>query len=265
MRHHSANTLLILLATLLAGCAPTYAPVIDKYGADNNRAPVTRGVHVVRAGETLYSIAWRYGWDFKALASANGVSAPYTIYPGQQIRLDRRVAASRPATTSTPVTAPAPSRPAATSTTRSAPAATTSSAAKPATRSTPVAAAGALRWQWPAAGKVIQNFSSSAVGRSGIVIDGHDGDPVRAAADGVVVYRGDGLTGYGNLLIIKHNERWLSAYAHNKSMLVKEGQQVKAGEQIAHMGASGTFRTQLHFEVRRDGTPIDPLTVLPGK
>ena len=88
---------------------------------------------------------------------------------------------------------------------------------------------------------------------------------MRAAAGGVVVYRGNGLTGYGNLLIIKHDERWLSAYAHNKAMLVKEGQQVKAGEQIASMGATGTFRTQLHFEVRRDGAPIDPLTVLPGK
>lgn len=86
-----------------------------------------------------------------------------------------------------------------------------------------------------------------------------------AAADGVVVYRGNGLTGYGNLLIVKHDERWLSAYAHNQSMLVSEGQKVKRGEKIATIGATGTFRTQLHFEIRRDGTPIDPVTVLPRR
>ena len=126
-------------------------------------------------------------------------------------------------------------------------------------------ATGPVKWQWPATGRVIQKFSASAVGQTGIAIDGNDGDPVRAAADGVVVYRGDGLTGYGNLLIIKHSERWLSAYAHNKAMLVKEGQAVKGGQQVASMGATGTFRTQLHFEVRRDGSPIDPMTVLPGR
>jgi len=248
-----------MLATLLAGCAPTYAPVVDKYGASSERAPVTRGVHVVRAGETLYSIAWRYGWDFKTLASANGIASPYTIFPGQQIRLDRTVTTSRPA-----VRPPASSAPSSgASSTARAPSSQPRAAPAPAPK--PAASSGPIRWQWPAAGKVIQRFSAANVGQSGIVIDGQEGDPVRAAAGGVVVYRGNGLTGYGNLLIIKHDERWLSAYAHNKTMLVKEGQQVKAGEQIASMGATGTFRTQLHFEVRRDGAPIDPLTVLPGK
>ena len=98
-----------------------------------------------------------------------------------------------------------------------------------------------------------------------MAIAGHHGEPVLAAAAGRVVYKGSGLTGYGNLLIIKHNERWLSAYAHNDEILVKEGQSVKAGERIATMGASGTFRTQLHFEIRKDGQPIDPLTVLPSR
>lgn len=250
---------------MLSSCAATYAPVEDKYGAASARAPVTRGVHVVRPGETLYSISWRYGWDFKALARANRIASPYTIYPGQNIRLDRSggsagsSASTASASRSTkPAPTPATSKPATSQPARPKPAA-------PAPTKKPAASTGPITWQWPASGKVISRYSKATAGRQGISIDGRNGDPVRAAARGVVVYRGDGLTGYGNLLIIKHNESWLSAYAHNSRMLVKEGQAVNAGEQIATMGASGTFRTQLHFEVRRSGTPIDPMTVLPRK
>ena len=244
------------MALLINGCAQTYAPVIDKYGADAQRGRVIRGVHVVRAGETLYSIAWRYGWDFKTLARANGIAPPYTIYPGQQIHLDRGAStASTAAVTSSP-------RPSRSHTARPAP--TPTAPAKPAPRPV-VAASGPIHWQWPVQGEVISRFSASNVGQRGISIAGQRGERINAAADGVVVYRGDGLTGYGNLLIIKHDDRWLSAYAHNKSMLVREGDTVKGGQQIATMGASGTFRTQLHFEIRRDGSPIDPLKVLPGK
>lgn len=255
----------VVLSTLtLTSCAATYAPVVDKYGVESNRAPVTRGVHVVRPGETLYSISWRYGWDFKTLAAANRIAAPYTIYPGQSIRLDRGDASTSTTTppstvsssTSSPTYKPA-SKPASN--------VTTASPNKPVPPRQPVASAGPIKWHWPASGSVISHYSKTTVGQHGISIDGHAGDPVRAAANGVVVYRGDGLTGYGNLLIIKHSERWLSAYAHNQKMLVKEGQTVNAGERIATMGASGTFRTQLHFEVRQDGTPIDPMTVLPRK
>lgn len=252
----------VVLSTLtLASCAATYAPVVDKYGVESNRGPVTRGVHVVRPGETLYSISWRYGWDFKALATANRIAAPYTIYPGQNIRLDRGG-----------VSASAPTRPSAVSSSTPSPARpqpTTKPASKPKVTAAPpsqsAASTGPIQWHWPANGDVISQYSKTTVGQHGISIGGQAGDPVRAAANGVVVYRGDGLTGYGNLLIIKHSERWLSAYAHNQRMLVKEGQTVNAGESIAAMGASGTFRTQLHFEIRRDGTPIDPMTVLPRK
>jgi len=251
----------VLFSTLtLTSCAATYAPVVDKYGVESNRAPVTRGVHVVRPGETLYSISWRYGWDFKTLAAANRIAAPYTIYPGQNIRLDRNVASATSAPS--PVKAKPASKPANKPTTKPAPAVT---ATPPKPPRQPAASTGPIKWHWPASGKVISRYSKTTVGQHGISIDGRAGDPVRAAATGVVVYRGDGLTGYGNLLIIKHSERWLSAYAHNQKMLVKEGQTVNAGERIATMGASGTFRTQLHFEVRRDGTPIDPMTVLPRK
>lgn len=266
------RVLLLLPLLWLAGCGNSgYAPVIDRY--DSAGRPVAtasgRGVHVVARGDTLYSIAWRHGKDFRQLAAANNISPPYTIYPGQQIRLDgtapaaaaSRPAASRPATTGAPApaassvpTAPRPTAPAAAS---RPPAAAPTPAPRP--------ASGVVAWQWPADGQLISRFVANSLSAKGIIIGGNEGDPVRAAAAGVVVYRGSGLTGYGNLLIIKHDERWLSAYAHNERMLVSEGATVTAGQRIATMGDSGTFRTQLHFEIRRDGTPVDPVTLLPRR
>lgn len=253
---HLLRYVCCLLSLWLGACTATYAPVIDKYGTDTAPAkPVTQGVHVVRSGETLYSIAWRYGWDFRRLAAANGIRSPYTIYPGQEIRLDRQP----PSTSAVTPKAPSPSAPSASVTPAPTPSKPSVPAAKPAPSSGPIS------WQWPAPGKVLAGYEAGKAGRQGISIDGNTGDAVAAAGNGVVVYRGNGLTGYGNLLIIKHDERWLSAYAHNQRMLVSEGQAVKAGEKIATMGDSGTYRTQLHFEVRRDGTPIDPLAVLPKR
>jgi lipoprotein NlpD len=135
-----------------------------------------------------------------------------------------------------------------------------------------VPAAGATRtvagvaWQWPAAGKVIGGFTSGKGGDgAGLDIAGNAGDPVRATATGTVVYSGDGLIGYGELIIIKHNDTYLSAYGHNSKRLVKEGQHVDAGQEIALMGASGAPRVELHFEIRKDGKPVDPLGYLPQK
>lgn len=240
----------VLTMLLLCGCAVgNPPPVVDIYGRGAESEPVRSGNHQVQRGETLYSIAWRYGWDYRALARANRIPAPYTIYPGQTIVFSggpaksttpARPAAPKPAggATSAPVKSPPPPKP-----------------SRP-------AQVGPVHWQWPADGKLLERFSNGA---GGIAIGGHRGAAVRAAAAGRVVYKGSGLTGYGNLLIVKHNDRWLSAYAHNDAMLVKEGERVSAGARIATMGASGTFRTQLHFEIRRDGQPIDPLTVLPTR
>lgn len=241
---------------IMAGCTGgNYAPVYDySRNSPDSGNRVVRGVHVVRSGETLYSIAWRYGWDYRSLAKANDIPPPYTIYPGDRIHLDR----------STPARSGVAKK-------KSSGGDSTDAPSKPATRSPstssapPPTPAGPLSWQWPADGEVVTRFSASKVGQKGIAIAGAEGAPVRAAEDGVVVYRGNGLTGYGNLLIVKHNDRWLSAYAHNRDMVVKEGTAVKAGEKIATMGASGTFRTQLHFEIRRDGKPVDPLPLLPGR
>lgn len=236
-----------------------YAPVYD-YSSESRTGrgggePVTRGVHVVRSGDTLYSIAWRYGWDHRELARANGIDPPYTIYPGQEIDLGADAGKSSPARETARKTEKQPD---------------TGTASKPKPKPRPSTSSGKtpektgpLEWRWPAEGELVGRFSSGSVGQRGIVIAGNEGAPVRAAEAGVVVYRGNGLTGYGNLLIIKHNHRWLSAYAHNERMLVEEGRSVEAGEKIATMGASGTYRTQLHFEVRRDGEPVDPLPLLP--
>ena len=244
----------------LSACGTSHhAPVVDRYGAGQSTGSAARGVHVVARGDTLYSIAWRHGKDFRQLAAANGIRPPYTIYPGQQIRLDGGTsAAPRP-----PPAATAPAAP---------PRAPTPAASKPApaaspapSPSRPASGSGPLNWQWPADGGLLSRFVAGSVSAKGIVIGGGRGDPVRAAAGGVVVYRGSGLTGYGNLLIIKHDDRWLSAYAHNERMLVAEGTAVTAGQQIATMGDSGTYRYQLHFEIRRDGNPVDPLTLLPKR
>lgn len=120
-------------------------------------------------------------------------------------------------------------------------------------------------WQWPASGKLSASFSAGAQPHKGIDLDGKTGDPVRAANSGVVVYAGSGVRGYGNLLIIKHDEVFLSAYAHNSKLLVKEGEAVRTGQTIAEIGDSGTDRVKLHFEVRRKGSPVDPTKILPRR
>ena len=124
--------------------------------------------------------------------------------------------------------------------------------------------AGGVAWRWPAEGSLIKRFrSGDAI--PGIELAGKSGDAVRAAADGVVVYSGNGLVGYGELVIVKHNDSFLSAYGHNRTRLVKEGQRVVAGQQIAEMGSTGASREELQFQIRRDGNPVDPLDYLPPR
>jgi lipoprotein NlpD len=128
-----------------------------------------------------------------------------------------------------------------------------------------VAAAGPLRWSWPTDGQVESTFSASDPARKGIKVAGTAGQPIRSAEAGNVVYSGSGLIGYGRLIIIKHNDKYLSAYGHNRKLLVKEGDRVTKGERIAEMGVSNTGHAVLHFEIRRDGEPVDPLRLLPRK
>lgn len=266
---------LVGLVTLLTACAgPSgMAPIDDRARGGQRTAPtITSGQHVVQRGETLYQIAFRYGWDWKELAAANRLREPYTIYPGQQISLQSAGArATRPATASRPgfsrttspraSSKPTPSRstePARTNTQVAAPAARPAPPAK--TVSLPANVAG---WAWPVQGPLLSRFQSNGSLNKGIDIAGQLGQPVKAAASGAVVYAGRGLLGYGEMIIVKHDETYLSAYAHNSKLLVVEGDQVKVGQVIAEMGSSGTDRVKLHFEIRRKGQPVDPLRYLP--
>lgn len=226
------------------------------------RIPVDNpGYHTVKRGETLYSIAWAYGLDYRQLASANGIAYPYTIHPGQRLRLVATTASASTASGSRPVTTA--SKPATTTKPKPAPVAKPAAPApKPAAPPMPT---NKDPWSWPANGKVIETFSTSGRVNKGIDIAGQRGQPVQSTRSGKVVYAGTGIAGYGNLIIVKHDETYLSAYAHNDRILVKEGDAVKAGQKIAEMGDSGTDRVILHFEIRKEGKPVDPVAYLPRR
>lgn len=229
----------------------------------------------VEAGDTLYSIAWRYGYDHREIAGWNAIPPPYTIHVGQRLLIIPPYQATprEPPVRGTPPAAD-PSR----NTTVVAqgakidrtplPAVTKPTARSPSAVQHRVETSGKSRqkssidWRWPANGTLRNTFGPEA-GRKGVDITGTLGQPVLAAAAGKVVYSGNGLIGYGNLVIIKHDDRYLSAYGHNRRLLVKEGSEVKQGEQIAEMGDSGKEGVVLHFEIRHDGKPVDPLRYLP--
>ena len=272
---------------LLASCASTgTAPVVNRV-PDTEPATAVRtvqpepvrkvpvpqsasgrqhqGYHVVASGETLYSIAWNYGYDYRNVATWNGISTPYTIYPGQVIRL------KPPPQPATVVVQPGPviSR-------QPGPIVdNTPAAVKPSTPQQPVkkvavnktlksGAAGQtdqLTWHWPVQGKILR--SGSLTSKKGVDIAGRLGQDIKAAAQGDVVYSGSGLLGYGRLIIIKHNETFLSAYAHNSELLVGEGDSVSTGQVIARMGTNSSGQAQLHFEIRKNGSSVNPLTLLP--
>ncbi|UPG84553.1 peptidoglycan DD-metalloendopeptidase family protein [Luteibacter aegosomatis] len=310
---------------VLSGCGIERSSVVvtrspGSYEAPSHAAAATPappgGSYRVEKGDTLYSIAFRNKVDFRSLASWNGISSPYTIWPGQELRLSPPDSAKRaPVVAAVPTPPPshpsAPSQPSAPPAPQPgfepvtaadtqppaapAPATTTNTpvvvAGKPAesvvpppqptapasappapvenpSAATPIIASGATRsaggitWRWPADGSLIKKFSSGDA-IPGIEVAGKNGDPIRAAADGVVVYSGNGLVGYGELVIIKHSDSFLSAYGHNRKRLVKEGEKVKAGQVVAEMGSSGATRDELQFQIRRDGNPVDPLQYLP--
>jgi lipoprotein NlpD len=268
----------IALSVLLVGCSSSPSGgvrVVDRNGNTvSQRSPVTTGQYVVRRGDTLFSIAFRYGWDWKALAARNQIPEPFTIRPGQTIRFDGR----SNSTATSVATAPVVTRPTTSTTTSN----SSSGSVKTTVISKPVpvvpvvippsataqagpAGKSPTGWGWPSSGVLIGKFSSNGSLNKGIDIAGDLGQPVLAASDGSVVYAGSGLRGYGELIIIKHSDTYVSAYGHNRRLLVREGQQVKAGHTIAEMGSTGTDRVKLHFEIRRQGKPVDPLQFLPKR
>lgn len=246
--------ILILLLLTLTACGGSRAVVpVGSYGYNSNTkskalSASSGSVYKVKRGDTLYSISFRYGMDYKTLAKMNNIRSPYNIYVGQKLyfkQIKQTFSRSTTVVKQKTQATPTPSR---TNKTTTAPSSSSNQN---------------LTWHWPTSGKVISTYSSSAAGRKGIDIAGKSGQQVVAAASGKVVYSGNGLARYGNLLIIKHNDVYLSAYAHNKALLVKEGQYVKVGQKIATLGRSGTQQEQLHFEIRRNGKPVDPLRFLP--
>lgn len=246
MRSGLCRLLLLLACTLLAGCAgDTYAPVEDRTSGGGSR---NRSYEVVR-GDTLYSIAWRQGVDHRDLAAWNQLDSPDTIFPGQTLRLTPPVGGgSQRASVAASKRAPS------TTVRKSTPKASDSRAS--------TGASSEIDWLWPVEGAVLKAFSADGGGKQGINIGGNVDQDVKAAASGRVVYSGSGLTGYGNLIILKHMGDYLTAYGYNRELLVDEGAEVRRGQAIARMGRNGN-RPMLHFELRREGRPVDPMDYLP--
>ncbi len=191
--------------------------------------------HIVRKGETLHAIAFRYGRDPRELSRWNRLGDGSLIHPGQVIRLTPPVGYRPPP-------------------------------AEPASRkSTPVPAGPPPVWSWPTSGRVVAEFGAKPGPGSGILIAGSRGQAIRAAAPGQVVYAGSGLAAYGQLIIIKHDETYLSAYGYNASLLVEEGQNIGKNQQIATMGEGPEQKPRLHFEIRRNGKPVSPRRFLPAR
>lgn len=267
---HAKTLLMVLLAlSLLAACSRrSPAPIHDRsanakayqrktVSSTHTRRPSN---YVVRKGDTLYSIAWRYGLDHKMLGTWNGLGPPFTIFPGQKIRLSgprRSQSGKSPATTQSSQPVAVKPKPSTTPPAQKAP---------PVSRPTPrrsTVSTSALSWRWPAKGQVVKSFAANDPSAKGLDIEGQLGQDILAAAPGEVVYSGVGLIGYGELIIIKHDQHLLSAYGHNRRRLVKEGDRVQAGQRIAEMGKTGTDQPLLHFEIRKDGQPVDPKRYLP--
>lgn len=280
--------LLYFLIASLTGCAlfetQEAAPVVDL----QSMTPVMHGIHTVQPGESLYAIAWRYGRDYRDIAIANNILPPYKIYPGQKLSLQKprhsyqqRIDSPKEAqkkvpslSSSTAVLKKAPAEEKAPpimapnktvplTTQKSQPTTGRNQSFEKATNSN---LASSHKWEWPVKGKIIRTFATQTSGviNKGIDIAGELGTPIKAAGAGKVVYSGAGLRGYGQLIIIKHNDTFLSAYAHNHEILVKEGEVVKQGQIIAKMGKTDADQVKLHFEIRKNGQPINPLDFLPG-
>jgi lipoprotein NlpD len=246
---------------MLASCTSTTQVYVS-------RREARAAVHVVQRGETLSKIAWQHRVDPQELASWNGIQNPDALRVGQRLRLvpPRGYVAAAAAPAPTPaVSTPQSAAPRASTTTPAAraapPPSARSSASPPARSSTPQRppAPAAVSWSWPTEGSIVSRFGADGSVGSGVSIGGREGQPVRAAAAGRVVYAGGGLIGYGQLVIIKHDETFLSAYGHNSELLVTQGQDVARGATIALMGLGSNRQPLLHFEIRRNGVPVDPL------
>lgn len=221
----------LTIGLALSGCA-----------GNSSEGSYSGSVYTVKRGDTLSRISRMTGTSVRDLARMNGISPPYTIEVGQKLKVSGASSSSTKKSTTSKTAKVVPS------------------SAVPQSSWPPV---GQRCWRWPASGKVVMKYSTSEGGNKGIDIAGSRGQPVYAAGAGKVVYVGNQLRGYGNLVMIKHNEDYITAYAHNDKMLVNNGQSVKIGQQIATMGSSDADSVRLHFQIRYRATAIDPLRYLP--
>lgn len=259
----SKACLLFISVMVVTGCInnPEFGALEHKPVTQTGSNKGSNDVYVVQPGDTLYSIALSYDLDHRRLAAANDIDKNYLIYPGQKLLLD---------VTNVPFSSGGNSSVTSSSTTSVVPNENTQKSTNGQNNDTrgSSAVSGAMpkiRWVWPYNGKIVRTFKSDQSLSKGVDIAGRFGEPVQAAADGKVVFAGSGLRGYGNLIIIEHNPEFLSAYAHASKILVQEQQIVKAGQQIAEIGSSGSSNQPvLHFEIRREGKPVNPVRYLPS-
>jgi len=228
---------LAIAMMMLAACVTVKPPIKVARGP---------GWYTVKTSDTLYSIAWRYGLDYKQLAHWNQIDVNGPIHPGQRLRLIK------------------PDKKTFVAGTKKQSAASTKTITTPSNKSLKTSSRNPGKWIWPTKGKPLNTFLASKLDRRGIDFAGKLGQPIRAVADGKVVYSGNGLAGYGNLIIIKHSDTYLSAYAYCQERLVQEGGVVKAGNLVAKMGRWDNM-AKLHFEIRRNGKPVDPMKYLPNQ
>ena len=254
IKHYPA----VILVLFVTACSSSVKAPVSSHSGRSGEARSARstasntGYHTVRKGDTLYSIAWRYRLDFKDVAAWNGINSPYVIFPGQKIRLTPGHNANQSASKKT-----GENRPIQDSSKRSSPAPATG---KQVQKTLPDRK---IDWNWPTTGRIVKINLPTL--ENGLNISGTVGQEVKAAASGEVVYSGSGLLGYGKLIIIKHNETFLSAYAHNDRILIKEGMKVTIGQKIATMGIGNNGEPLLHFEIRKNGKPVDPVIYLPAR
>ena len=257
----------------------------DQRLSENTNEGLDGDSYTVKTGDTLYSIAWRFKHDYRSVAMWNGINEPYIIYPGQKILLKDQTGTGSAKTKSLQ---PGPvisddntvlKQPEAQPNLQPKPVTDTNKTAKLETnnkpkkqlqikskqsvkkQNKPAKSTGKIVWQWPAEGKLVR--SKKITSKNGVDIAGRVGQPIKSSANGEVVYSGSGLLGYGRLIIVKHNETYLSAYAHNSELLVKEGDDVAVGQTIAKMGTTSSGQALLHFEIRKNGKSVNPLKYLP--
>jgi lipoprotein NlpD len=245
-----------LSALVLGGCRSAQpVPVINK-----SPDRIIPDAYKVKSGDSIYNISWAFGVDYLDIAEWNEIKSPYNLSSGQVVYLRKPEVKTTGLASTTASGAQTENQPlVATSLPDIAPASTP--VAQPSTAAKVSFSTNPAKWNWPAEGKLVGKFSPGD-GSNGIQISGASGSPVKATAAGEVVYVGEGLRGYGKLIILKHSEQYLSAYAHNQTLMVKEGESINSAQQIATMGNSGAQSTMLHFEIRKDGKPVDPLKFL---